>query len=103
MLRPGGRFVFSVMVPEPRWGRVALAALGGVLRVRRPHRYLLKAWRMWTYGGWLTREARRGRFHFLPLETVVAKLGATGFTDVEHRLSYAGQSYVIRCRKPAAA
>lgn len=100
VLRPGGRFVFSVNVPEPAWGRVALHSLPGVFRAPRPSRYLKKALRMWSYGAWLKREARRGRFHFLPIGVVVQKLGATGFGNVEHRLSYARQAYVVRCHKP---
>jgi ubiquinone/menaquinone biosynthesis C-methylase UbiE len=99
VLRPGGRFVFSVNVPEPAWGKVALQSLPGVLRARHPLHYLKRALRMWTYGGWLKREARRGRFHYLPLDVVRAKLTAAGFHAVEHRLSYAGQAYVLRCRK----
>jgi SAM-dependent methyltransferase len=100
VLRPGGRFVFSVNVPEPAWGRVAVDALGGVWQSRRPLRYLQKAWRMWSYGGWLKREARRGRFHYLPLPVIVEKLTHAGLIDIEHSLSYARQAYLIRCRKP---
>jgi hypothetical protein len=54
---------------------------------------------MWTYGNWLTRESRRGRFHYLPLEIIVEKLLAVGFIDIEDRVSYAGQAYLVRCRK----
>ena len=72
VLAPGGKFVFSVNVPEPAWGTVARSALAGVFRSRRPQKFLLKAWRIWRYGGWLKREARRGRFHYLPLPAVQA-------------------------------
>jgi hypothetical protein len=71
-----------------------------VIRKKRPLRYLKNAWRIWSYGNWLTRESRRGRFHYLPLETIVAKLQAVGFTDIAHRISFAGQAFVLRCRKP---
>ncbi len=98
VLRPGGRFVFSVNVPDPSWLRVVLQSLHGVLVARRPLHYLKDARRMMSYGGWLTREARRGRFHYLPLETVQTKLAAASFVDVEHRVSYAGQAYLLRCR-----
>jgi ubiquinone/menaquinone biosynthesis C-methylase UbiE len=101
VLRKGGRFVFSVNVPEPAWGKVALCSLTGVLRASRPARYLKQALRMWSYGGWLKREARRGRFHYLPLEAILSKLTAAGFSNLEHRLSYAGQAYLLRCRKRA--
>jgi hypothetical protein len=55
---------------------------------------------MWSYGGWLKREARRGRFHYLELNVVLEKLRQAGFANIEHRLSYAGQAYLLRCRKP---
>ncbi len=100
LLKSGGTFVFSVNVPEPSWSTVALHSVGEVIRKKRPLRFLKNAWRMWTYGNWLTRESRRGRFHYLPMETIVAKLQAAGFADIGHRISYAGQAFVLRCRKP---
>ncbi|HZZ82149.1 MAG TPA: class I SAM-dependent methyltransferase [Gemmataceae bacterium] len=100
LLKWGGRFVFSVNVPNPSWGTVAFQSVTGALQKQKPLRYLRNAWRMWSYGNWLTRESRRGRFHYLPLESIVAKLQKTGFADIEHRLSYARQAYLIRCRKP---
>jgi SAM-dependent methyltransferase len=96
LLRPGGRFVFSVNVPEPSWGRVALRSLLGAFRHRNPFRYLLKAYRMWRYGGWLKRQARLGRFHYLPRDAIRAKLAAAGFDPIEDRLSFAGQAYLFR-------
>ncbi|WP_232069674.1 class I SAM-dependent methyltransferase [Gemmata massiliana] len=99
VLRPGGRFVFSVNVPDPSWGRIAWLSLGAALRAERPLRYLKRAGRMWRYGRWLTRGARSGRFHYLPPETVAAKLSAAGFGATEHRLSYAGQALVFRTLK----
>lgn len=100
VLRPGGRFVFSVNVPEPKWSRVAWTALRGVFAAQRPLHYLKKAWRIWRYGGWLHRESRRGRFHYLPLETVIAKLHGLGFRAIDDKLSFAGQAYLLRCKKP---
>jgi hypothetical protein len=70
-----------------------------VFRVAHPARYLKQALRMWSYGSWLKQEARRGRFHYLPREVILAKLNTVGFTGIEHRLSYAGQAYVFRCRR----
>lgn len=99
LIKPGAAFVFSVNVPDPAWSKVALTSVAGALHKKKPLRYLKNAWRMWTYGNWLTRESRRGRFHYLPLETIIEKLQATGFGAIEHRLSYAGQAYLIRCRK----
>lgn len=100
LLRPGGHFVFSVNVPNPKWGWLALSSVHGFFHSPRPARYLKKAWSMWLYGKWLKQEARRGRFHYLPLGTVVDKLASLGFNDINHMLSYAQQAYLIRCRKP---
>lgn len=99
LLKPGGGFVFSVNVPNPAWSRVAWHSLAGAFRKTQPIRYLRNAWRMWRYGNWLTRESRRGRFHYLPLEAIVAKLQGAGFGAIEHRLSYAGQAYLIKCNR----
>lgn len=99
LLKPGGTFVFSVNVPNPSWTTVAWQSLAGAVRRRAPLRYLKQSWRMLSYGNWLTRESKRGRFHYLPLETIVAKLQRLGFGDIEDRLSYAGQAYVLRCVK----
>ena len=100
VLRPGGRFVFSVNVPNPGWYKVALAAFHGLFTARRLRRYVRNAWRMLRYGAWLKNEARRGRFHYLPLPVIVDKLTAAGFVGIEHRLSFVGQAYVFRCRRP---
>jgi SAM-dependent methyltransferase len=100
VLRPGGRFVFSVNVPEPSWNRVARYSLAAAARSDRPLRYLKKSWRMLRYGRWLKREARTGRFHYLPAAQVAAKLAAAGFAPVSHRLSYCDQAYVFRAIKP---
>jgi len=102
VLRPGGCFVFSVNVPEPSWLRVALTGVWGFFRSSHPLYYLKNSWRMLSYGGWLKRQARLGRFHYLPAETVRAKLNEAGFVRVEHRLSFAGQAYVLRGFSPAA-
>jgi SAM-dependent methyltransferase len=101
VIRPGGRFVFSVNVPEPKWWKVGLLSMGDIFRTGRPLRFLKRAWRMMKYGSWLKREARTGRFHYLPADKVSEKLAAAGFTRIEHRLSYAGQAFVFRAIKPA--
>jgi SAM-dependent methyltransferase len=101
VLRPGGSFIFSVNVPEPAWSSLALRSWRGFFQTRQPGRYLKRAWRMLRYGSWLKREARKGRFHYLPWATVLGKLTATGFESVEHRLTFARQAYLIRCRKAA--
>jgi ubiquinone/menaquinone biosynthesis C-methylase UbiE len=101
VLRPGGRFVFSVNVPEPAWAKVALYAVPGFFRTRQPGRYLKNAWRMLRYGAWLKKEARRGRFHYLPIDSLRQKLLEAGFAAVEHRLSFVKQAYIIRALPPA--
>jgi SAM-dependent methyltransferase len=100
VLRPGGRFIFSVNVPEPKWVKVALNSIFDIFSVRSPLRYLKNALAMWQYGGWLKRQARTGRFHYLSRETVVPKLKAAGFEKIEARRSFVRQAYVFRCRKP---
>lgn len=100
VVRPGGRFVFSVNVPEPSWGRVARGSLWSLFRSERPLRALKRAWRMMRYGRWLGREARAGRFHYLPADDVTRRLTATGFAGVAHRLGYRDQAYIFRATKP---
>lgn len=102
VLKPGGRFIFSVLVPEPSWWRVSVSSLRGVFQSQRPLKYLQKCWRMSRYGRWLKQEARRGRFQYLPHEVVTAKLESAGFENISHTLSYAGQAYVFCCTKPIA-
>jgi SAM-dependent methyltransferase len=99
VLKGGGRFIFSVNVPEPAWGRVGVRSLSGVFHTPKPGRYLKNMLRMYRYGRWLTRESRRGRFHYLPIQAIIARLTNAGFVRVEHRLSYCDQAYLVRCRK----
>jgi SAM-dependent methyltransferase len=101
VLTPGGRFVFSVNVPEPSWARIGVASLPALLRTERPLQALKRTYRMGVYGRWLKREARIGRFHYLPAEDVTCKLSQTGFTDISHILSYRKQAYVFQATKPA--
>jgi SAM-dependent methyltransferase len=98
ILRPGGSFVFSVNVPEPAWGKVAIRGLPAVFRSRKPTRFLKNALRMYRFGFWISREAKRGRFHYLPAETTKEHLHKAGFVAIEHRLSYADQAFIFRCR-----
>ncbi len=100
VLRPEGRFVFSVNVPEPAWGKVALFGASSFFTSRKPLRYIKNSVRMLRYGAWLKREARRGRFHYLPAEVIADMLESAGFIAVQTRLSYARQAYVIRCSRP---
>lgn len=99
VLKPGARFVFSVNVPEPSWGYVGWKSMRGVFSAKRKLRYLGKLYGMWSYGGWLKREARKGRFHYLTADAITAKLSAAGFTDIEHKTSFADQAFVFRAAK----
>jgi ubiquinone/menaquinone biosynthesis C-methylase UbiE len=99
VLRPGGRFVFSVNVARPRFWSILWKSLWRGVRVSKPVKSLLNGLRMQRYGRWLIREARRGRFHFLPIEEIGARLQKVGFQAWEYRLSYAGQAYLISARK----
>jgi ubiquinone/menaquinone biosynthesis C-methylase UbiE len=102
VLRPGGRFVFSVNVPEPAWGKIALYGVPGFFTSRKPLRFFRNAMRMLRYGKWLKQEARRGRFHYLSATALSDKLREAGFMAIETRVSFARQAYVIRCYKPVA-
>jgi ubiquinone/menaquinone biosynthesis C-methylase UbiE len=101
VLRPGGRFVFSVNVPEPSWALVTLHSLTAVFTAGRPLQFLKRSWYLCGYGAWLKQEARCGRFHYLPHAEVAEHLAHAGFQEIEHRLSYADQAYIFRARKPA--
>jgi SAM-dependent methyltransferase len=100
VLRPGGRFVFSVNVPEPAWSKIALYGIPGFFRSSHPLRYVKNSLRMLRYGAWLKREARRGRFHYLPAAVVADKLARAGFVGIVHRTSFVGQAEVFRCQAP---
>jgi SAM-dependent methyltransferase len=100
VLRPGGYFVFSVNVPEPAWSKIALYGIPGFFRTGHPLRYVKNSLRMLRYGAWLKREARRGRFHYLPAKMVADKLTKAAFTAVEHRKSFARQADIFRCQAP---
>jgi len=100
VIRPGGRFVFSVNVPDPSWARVAWRSFPGLFGCGHPLRSLKRAWRMLRYGHWLKREARAGRFHFLPAAEVSRRLTDAGFVSIAHRLSYCDQAYIFQATKP---
>jgi SAM-dependent methyltransferase len=101
VLRTGGRFVFSVNVPNPAWLRIALFGLPGFFTSRKPLKFFRNSMRMLRYGRWLKEEAARGRFHYLPSETILARLGQAGFIRIEHRVSFARQAFLFRAYRPA--
>ncbi len=101
VLKPGGRLVFSVNVPRPRFWAIFWRSLRLGLRVSKPAKALWNALKMQRYGHWLNREARRGRFHFLPIGEILDRLEKVGFEEMKWRLSYAGQAYVVTARRDA--
>jgi ubiquinone/menaquinone biosynthesis C-methylase UbiE len=103
VLKPGGRLVFSVNVPRPRFWTILWKSLSLAFRVSKPGRVLLNTLKMLRYGRWLRREAKRGRFHYLPIEEITRRLHRAGFREQEDCISFAGQAYLIRVRKPAGA
>lgn len=100
VLKPGGRLVFSVNVPEPDFWKIVWKSLGKGVKLGRPIRTLRNVIQMQRHGAWLKRESRRGRFHFLPLAGILLRLQQSGFVRWESKLSYAQQAYVIRAWKP---
>lgn len=107
VLKPTGRFVFSINVPDPNFWRILWASLGKGLRISNPGRQLSTALKMMWYGRWLSREARRGRFHYPPIDVLIDRLRAAGFAEVDYDVTYAGQAFVVRalpsvaCRQSA--
>ena len=103
VLRPGGKLVFSINVPEPNFWKIFWHSLKRGVRIAHAGRLLLNILRMQRYGRWLKRQARKGRFHFLPLDDLLSRLRGAGFVEMETRLSYADQAHVIRAFKSKRA
>jgi SAM-dependent methyltransferase len=99
VIKPGGRFVFSVNVPEPSWARVAWRSFPSLFR-KHPGRSIKRGWRMLWYGRWLKQQARAGRFHYLPADEVSRRLTVAGFAAINHRLSYCDQAFVFQAIRP---
>ena len=103
VLKPTGKFVFSINVPEPGFWKVFRKSLRGGHRVSRASKVFVNAIRMQLYGRWLKQEARKGRFHFYPLPELIKRLNCSGFEVKAHRISYAGQAYVVNAQKQRKA
>jgi ubiquinone/menaquinone biosynthesis C-methylase UbiE len=99
VLKPDGRFVFSVNVPQPRFWRILWRSLRMAFQLSKPAKVLVNTLRMQRYGRWLQHEAKRGRFHFFALPEIVRRLAEAGFEVTGTSLSYAGQAYVVSARK----
>lgn len=101
VLRPGGRLVFSVNVPNPDFWKIVWKSMGKGLKLGKPFRTIRNVLNMQKHGNWLKREAKRGRFHFVPLAGILQRLQQAGFVRWESKLSYADQAYVVRAWKPS--
>jgi ubiquinone/menaquinone biosynthesis C-methylase UbiE len=102
VLKPGGRLVFSVNVPDPKFWRIFWKSLTLGFSLSKPAKVFTNALKMQRYGSWLKQEARRGRFHFLPLPQLTQLVQQAGFRNFRARLSYAEQAYLISTCKPVA-
>jgi SAM-dependent methyltransferase len=103
VLKPGGRLVFSVNVPNVRFWPIFWKSLRRASRISKPVKTLINSMRMMAYGRWLQREARRGRFHYYPIGEIEQRLLHVGFGEFRFCHSYAKQAYVIAVSKAAVA
>jgi ubiquinone/menaquinone biosynthesis C-methylase UbiE len=101
VLKPGGRLVFSVNKPHVRFWPIFWKSLRLAFRVSKPVKTLINVVKMLAYGHWLQREAKRGRFHYFPIEEIEQRLRHLGFREFRYRKSYAGQAYVVAVTKAA--
>ena len=101
VIRPGGRFVFSVNVPEPVVGPGGLAVAGAACPVR-PAAPLPEA----VLADAAVRAVAEARGPGRPVPLPAGRRGdrrlaAAGFAAVAHRLSYCDQAYIFRAVKPS--
>jgi ubiquinone/menaquinone biosynthesis C-methylase UbiE len=101
VLKPGGRLVFSVNVPNVRFWPIFWKSLRLAFRISKPVKTLINVLKMQSYGHWLQREARRGRFHYFPIGEIEQRLRRVGFQGFRFCHSYAGQAYVVAVSKAA--
>ena len=103
VLKAGGQLVLSLHVPDPDFWRLARETLEDGFRSGRLARTLRGAWSLLRHGSRQKREARRGRYHFLPLTDLARRLHQAGFQRLRYRLSCAGQAYVVAASVPETA
>jgi SAM-dependent methyltransferase len=102
VLKPGGKLVFSVNVPNPDFWKIVWKSFGKGVKIGKPWRTIKNVWNMQKHGSWLKREAVRGRFHFEPLVKILKRVQMAGFENWSSKLSYADQAFVVRSNKPHA-
>lgn len=99
LLKPRGRFVFSVNVPNPDFSRIAKESKREIfLSLRFPLNILVSIIMLWQ-AKWLVKQAKVGRFHYLPIEEVIKILEESNFTNISYKLTYADLAWVISCQK----
>ncbi len=103
ILKPGGRLVFSVNVPRPNFWKIMWKSWSMAFSFSKPVKVLRNTITMMKTGAWLRKEAKRGRFHYFPIEEILVRLQNAGFTNLSHRLSFAKQAYLVSARKAAQA
>lgn len=102
VLKPSGRAVVSVNVPEPNFVSIMTKSFGSAFKIRSAGKAFINGLRMLYTGRWLRQQARIGRFHYYPAPEVASRLEAAGFPAVRHRMSYADQAIILRAdRDPA--
>lgn len=92
--------MFSVNVPQPKFSNIAKESWREIfLSWRFPLNLLVSTIMVW-HGRWLAKQAKIGRFHYLPIEEVEKIILRIGFRDIQSRLTYAGLAWVVSCQKP---
>jgi SAM-dependent methyltransferase len=100
VLKPGGRLVFSVHVPDTDFGSLLWRSLGLLQELGHPLRLLRHYRESVRVSRWVKEESAKGRFHYLSIEAMKTFLHDIGFPSVEWKKSLANQAFVIRVDKP---
>lgn len=100
VLKPGGRLVFSVHVPDPDFGSLLWRSMGLAQELGHPLRLLRHYRESVRVSRWVKEESAKGRFHCLSIEAMKTFLHDIGFPSVEWKKSLANQAFVIRVDKP---
>jgi ubiquinone/menaquinone biosynthesis C-methylase UbiE len=99
LLKGGGAFIFSTNVPNPDFVLIAKKSWREIFLSRKLPLGIVVSVVMLLQSRWLKHSAQTGRFHYLPAEQITQILYSTGFKDIRHRLTYAGQAWVFSAIK----
>lgn len=102
VLKPGGRLVFSIHIPEVDFGSILWRSIGLPGELTHPIRLFRNVCETISISRWVKEETARGRFHYLSIEALKALLHESGFPSIEWKKSLAEQAFVIRVDKPLA-